>query len=75
MAADTGELLHDVVVGYLVTLPDGFECRLGPDLTRAQNYATQQRAVGIEPMVVRRRLMPGAGSAPASGRHCAPPQP
>jgi len=43
-----------VVKGWLVTLPDGFECRLGPDETRAQNYAVQQRATSIEPMYVRR---------------------
>jgi hypothetical protein len=44
----------DVIVGYLITLPDGFQCRLGPDLTRAQNYATQQHARSLEPMFVRR---------------------
>ena len=65
----------DVVVGYLVTLPDGFECRLGPDLTRAQNYAVQQRALRIEAMVVRRKITSGDGSAHASDSRCAPPQP
>jgi hypothetical protein len=44
----------DVIVGYLITLADGFQCRLGPDLARAQNYATQQHARSLEPMFVRR---------------------
>jgi hypothetical protein len=48
----------DVVVGYLVTLPDGHECRLGPDLTRAQNYAAQNRALAIEPIYVKRQTLP-----------------
>ena len=42
-----------VIVGYLVTLPDGYECRLGPDYTRALHYAAQQHGQ-IEPMFVDR---------------------
>ena len=45
---------HEAVVGYLVTLPNGYACRLGPDLGRAQHYAAEQRAVSIEVMYVRR---------------------
>lgn len=45
----------EVVVGYLVTLPNGYACRLGPDLGRAQHYAAEQRAVSLETMYVRRR--------------------
>jgi hypothetical protein len=48
----------EVVVGYLVTLPDGHECRLGPDRTRAEVYATQNRAALIEPIYVKRRSLP-----------------
>jgi len=44
----------EVVVGYHVTLPDGFVCRMAPDRTRAENYAIQQRAVLLEPMYVKR---------------------
>jgi hypothetical protein len=44
----------EIIKGYLVTLPDGHECRLGPDLTRAQNYAAQNHSALIEPMYVRR---------------------
>ena len=47
---------QDLVVGYLVTLQDGYECRMGPDLTRAQNYAVQQHARSIEAMFVRRAV-------------------
>lgn len=43
---------REILVGYLVTLPDGFECRMGPDQARAQNYAVNQRARMIEPMYV-----------------------
>lgn len=44
----------DVIVGYLVTLPDGFTCRLGPDKTRAMMYYANQRAMSIEAMYVKR---------------------
>jgi hypothetical protein len=43
-----------IIVGYLVTLPDGYECRLGPDYTRALHYAAQQHGK-IEAMFVERR--------------------
>jgi hypothetical protein len=43
-----------VIKGWLVTLPDGHECRLGPDETRARNYAAQNHAT-LEPMYVQRR--------------------
>ena len=43
-----------VVKGWLVTLPDGHESRLGPDETRARLYAAQQRAVRVEAMFVLR---------------------
>jgi hypothetical protein len=43
-----------VIEGWLVTLPDGHKCRLGPDETRARNYGVQQRAVRVEPMYVLR---------------------
>ena len=48
-AADT----VDVLVGYLVTHPDGYEARVGPDHTRASLYAARNRAT-LEPMFVRR---------------------
>lgn len=63
-AAGQGDESTGVVVGYLVTLPNGYEARLGPDLTRAQVYAVQQHAARIEPMVVR-RMPPAAGQAGA----------
>jgi hypothetical protein len=44
----------EIVVGYLVTLPDRHECRLGPDRTRAEVYAAQNRATMIEPIYVKR---------------------
>lgn len=47
----------EVVVGYLVTLPDGHECRLGPDRTRADLYAARNHGV-VEEMFVRRRAAP-----------------
>ena len=59
---DTGTV--EVVVGYLVTLANGYNCRLGPDLGRAQHYAAEQRAVSMEPMYVRRA--PGARSSQAA---------
>lgn len=49
-----------VIVGYLVTLPDGYECRLGPDETRARLYAARNHSGKVEPMYVRR-------AAPAPG--------
>lgn len=47
----------EVVVGWLVTLADGHECRLGPDETRAKLYAAQQHGTA-EPMFVRRATAP-----------------
>jgi hypothetical protein len=46
----------ELTVGYLVTHPDGFEARLGPDRARAEVYLRQHRAMLIEPMYVRRNL-------------------
>ena len=43
----------DVLKGYLVTLPDGYECRMGPDKTRADLYAAANHGT-IEPLFVRR---------------------
>lgn len=43
----------EVLVGYLVTHPDGFEARVGPDRARAELYAVRNRAT-LEPMYVRR---------------------
>jgi hypothetical protein len=40
-----------VLVGWLVTLPDGLQTRMGLDKARAVNYATQQHAT-IEAMFV-----------------------
>ena len=40
-----------VLKGWLVTLPDGFETRMGLDKTRAENYAAQQHGT-IEPLFV-----------------------
>jgi hypothetical protein len=57
----------EVVVGYLITLCDGFECRLAPDLTRAQVYAVRMHARSIEPMYVRRPVVP-AGADDQDGR-------
>lgn len=42
-----------VLVGYLVTHPDGYQVRLAPDRTRAELYAARQHAT-LEPMFVRR---------------------
>lgn len=53
----------EVLVGYLVTHPDGYEARLGPDRTRAELYAARNRAM-LEPMFVRR---PAARQAGAGG--------
>lgn len=55
---------HLVIVGYLVTLPDGYECRLGPDETRARLYAARNHSGKVEPMYVRR---PAAGNAAREG--------
>lgn len=41
-----------VLKGYLVTLPNGFETRLGPDKGRALTYAMQQRGSRVEPLFV-----------------------
>jgi hypothetical protein len=40
-----------VLVGWLVTLPNGFETRMGPDKARADHYAAQQHGI-IEAMFV-----------------------
>ena len=40
-----------VLVGWLVTLPDGFETRFGPDKARADHYAAQQHGT-LEPIYV-----------------------
>lgn len=61
----------DVLVGYLVTHPDGYEARLGPDRTRAELYAARNRAM-LEPMFVRR---PAARQAGAGGPNGAAPMP
>lgn len=44
----------DVVVGYLVTHPDGYGALIRGDRTRAENYAITHHAVAIEPVFVRR---------------------
>jgi hypothetical protein len=63
----SGSLVHDgtvlVVKGWLVTLADGHECRLGPDETRAKLYAAQQHGTA-EPLYVRR---PAANSGTTQG--------
>jgi hypothetical protein len=52
-----GSPAHDgrspVLVGWLVTLPNGYEARLGPDKARADHYASQQHAT-LEAMFVMR---------------------
>jgi hypothetical protein len=48
----------DVFKGYLVTHPDGYEARMGPDRTRAELYAAKNHAI-IEELYVRRKLSPG----------------
>jgi hypothetical protein len=48
----TGKVL--VLKGYLVTLANGFESRLGPDKGRALTYAMQQRGSRVEPLFVER---------------------
>lgn len=42
-----------VIVGYLVTHPDGYQVRMPPDRTRAELYAARQHAT-VEVMFVRR---------------------
>ena len=44
-----------VLVGWLVTLPDGFQTRMGPDKARADHYAAQQHGT-LEPMFVWRAV-------------------
>lgn len=51
----------EVLVGYLVTHPDGYEARLGPDRTRAELYAARNRAM-LKPMFVRRSAAPSRQS-------------
>jgi hypothetical protein len=43
----------EIVVGYLVTLPDGHECRMPADKTRVELYAAKNHAT-IEPIYVKR---------------------
>ena len=43
----------EVLVGYLVTHPDGYQVRLAPDRTRVELYAVRAHAT-IEPMFVKR---------------------
>ena len=40
-----------VLVGYLITHPDGYEVRMSTDKTRAEMYAVRQRGT-IEPFYV-----------------------
>ena len=47
----------EAVVGYLATHVDGTVARLGPDRTRAENYACTHHAT-IEVMYVRRQIIP-----------------
>lgn len=68
--------LVEVLVGYLVTLRDGTQCRLAPDLTAARQYYAQRHAAGFESMFVRR---PAAAPSvtqvthmPAVGKGAAP---
>ena len=53
----SGSTVHtagvDVIKGYLVTLPDGYECRMAPDKTRADLYAAANHGT-VEPLFVRR---------------------
>lgn len=60
-----GSLVHTgtvlVLKGWLVTLADGHECRLGPDETRAKLYAAQQHGTA-EPLYVRRPAPPNSGT-------------
>lgn len=49
----------EVLVGYLVTHPDGYQVRMEPDRTRAALYAARNHAT-LEPMYVRRDAAPGA---------------
>lgn len=43
----------DVLVGYLITHPDGYEVRMPADRTRAELYAARNHAT-LELMYVRR---------------------
>jgi len=43
----------EVIVGYLVTHPDGYQVRMPPDKARADGYAARQHGV-VETMYVRR---------------------
>lgn len=52
-----GDDLAPVLKGWLVTLPGGFETRLGPDKAKADHYAAQQHGA-IEPMFVFRAVVP-----------------
>ena len=52
----------EVLVGYLVTFPDGHECRLGPDRTRAEIYAAKQHATLEPTFVIRPTLQKPRGT-------------
>jgi hypothetical protein len=60
----------EVVVGYLVTLPGGHECRLPPDRGRAEQYAARNHGT-VEPMLVRRQNLP---THPAPSKRTALPK-
>jgi hypothetical protein len=45
----------EVIVGYLVTLADGYEVRFGPTHNLAVNYAIRQRVKPPETMFVKRK--------------------
>lgn len=54
----SGDPVHsghvEIVVGYLVTHPDGYGALIRGDRTRAENYAITHHAVAIEPVFIRR---------------------
>lgn len=53
-SGEAGAVQHvEIVVGYLVTHPDGYQVRMDADKTRADLYAARNHAT-IEPMYVRR---------------------
>jgi hypothetical protein len=61
----------EVLVGYLVTHPDGYEARVGPDRTRADLYAARNHAT-VEPMYVKRPSSRQAGAGGAIGAAAMP---
>lgn len=54
----------EVVVGYLVTHPDGYVVRFELDRARAELYAIRNHAT-LEEMYVRRRMSPDTHALPA----------